>query len=268
MAPRSLLAAALGSALLVGCSAGTPDQPPPPLVGLDTAPEAATTLRPTAKGPLTGTIVLVDPGHAGVYDKERSGKLSSTNGLQVPCYTAGAQAVDGTGEHTLNFDLAKRTATALRARGATVVLTRADDASFGPCNGERAAVANKAKADAVVALHADSDGEDKRGFHIIYAAKMAGGKQVQAASKTFAERMATALKQAPVPPANYKGTPDLPIDPRENIAALNGLQRAPGVLVEVGNLNNPADWEALRQPATRDAVASAVADGVRAGLGR
>ena len=194
MAPRIFAAAAFGLALLAGCSAGAPEQPPPPIVGLDTAPEAAKTLPPTAKGPLTGAIVLVDAGHAGVYDKERSGKLTSTNGLQVPCYTAGAQAVDGTGEHTLNFDLAKRTAAALRARGATVMLTRADDASFGPCNDERAAVANTTKADAVVALHADSDGADKRGFHVIYAAKMAGGKQVQTASKTFAERMAAALK--------------------------------------------------------------------------
>lgn len=261
-----LIAPVLALAILTGCQ--RPDPGPPPVLDLDTAAEPSRALSPTAAGPLSGTTIVVDAGHAGVYDKRRSGALITTNGLKVPCYTAGAQALDGTGEHALNFDVAKRTAAALRAQGAAVVLTRSDDASFGPCNDARAEVANQANADAVVALHADFGSGPDRGFHVIYATTMAGGPDVQARSKHFAARLATALQHSPMPPANYKGTPDLPIDPRENIAALNGLRLAPGVLVEVGNLNNADDWEALRRPATRDAVAAAVADGVRRGLGR
>lgn len=263
---RRLLPALVAVALaLGGCQAA--DRTPPAVVGLDLDPVARTSPA-TVTGPLSGLTIVVDPGHAGVYDKERSGELITTNGLRVPCYTSGATAPDGTGEHSLNFDLARRTAAALRALGAATTFTRVDDTTFGPCNDRRATLANQARADALVSLHADSDAAGKRGFHIIYAPQMAGGRTVEEASKGLAEAVASGLRATPIRPANYKGTPEMPIDPRANIAALNGLTATPGVLVEVGNLNNPDDWSALRQPATRDAVATAIADGVRVGLRR
>ena len=43
----------------------------------------------------------------------------------------------------------------LRNRGATVVLTRDDNHSVGPCIDERARIANRAGADAKVSIHAD-----------------------------------------------------------------------------------------------------------------
>ena len=238
------------------------------VVGLDVAPVASRG-EPTGDGPLSGRTVVVDAGHAGVWTKEDSGRLVTTYGdKKVPCYTAGAIAPDGTGEHTLNFDLAKRVATRLRASGATVVMTRADDDSLGPCNDARGKLANTTHADALVALHADSDSEDKRGFHLIYSPEMHGGDATQAASVALATSVSDALQRSPLPPANYKGTPELPIDPRTNIAALNELTAAPGILVEVGNLNNPDDWALLARPRTREALAQGIADGLTDHLGQ
>lgn len=262
-----LTAAAVAALLLTGCQLGSAR--PPKVAGLDVAAVQAATQPPTASGPLDGLRIVVDPGHAGTWDKETSGKVSETfGGVKVPCYTAGATAPDGTTEHALNFDLAKRTAAALRALGATTVYTRTDDASFGPCNDDRGKLANTAGADALVALHGDSDAASKRGFHVIYATQMRGGARVAAASKAMAQDVADALRGSGLPPANYKGTPDSPIDPRTNIAALNELATAPGVLVEIGNLNSPDDWATIARPETRDALAEAVARGVQASLDR
>ncbi len=132
-----------------------------------------------------------------------------------------------------------------------MVLTRGDDASLGPCNDDRARIANRAGADLVVSIHGDGDAESKRGFHIIHPVAMAGGEALTERSRTAALTMAQSLrKRSPLPPANYKGTPDAPID-------------APGILVELGNLKNPKDVALLTGQKNRDAAASALADGIQ-----
>lgn len=123
---------------------------------------------------------------------------------------------------------------------------------------------NRAGADLLVSIHGDGDAESRRGYHIIYAPNMAGGEALTERSKQAALTIAGSLRRhSPLPPANYKGTPDALIDPRTNLGALSLLEEAPGVLVELGNLKNPRDVELLTGQANRDAVSSALADGVQ-----
>lgn len=221
-------------------------------------------LEPTKAGPLTGRTIVVDPGHAGVYDRAVSGHIIDMDMVGArPCYTSGTTTIDGTPEHTLNHAIARNLAAQLRARGALVVMTRGDDESLGPCNDDRARIANRAQADLLVSIHGDGDAEDRRGFHIIYAPNMAGGDALTERSRQAALTLAGALRRhTPLPPANYKGTPDAPIDPRTNLGALSLLESTPGVLVELGNLKNADDVALLTGQANRDAVASALAAGV------
>ena len=222
-------------------------------------------LEPTKKGKLTGRTIVLDPGHAGVSDPAISGHVIDMPIVgRRPCYTSGTTAVDGTPEHTLNHVIARKLASQLRARGATVVLTRGDDESLGPCNDDRARLANRVQADLLVSIHGDGDAEDKRGFHIIHAASMVGGPALEERSRKAALTIARSLrKRSPLPPANYKGTPDAPIDPRDNLGALALLENTPGVLVELGNLKNAKDVALLTGDKNRDAVAAALADGVQ-----
>lgn len=222
-------------------------------------------LEPTKEGKLTGRTIVVDAGHAGRHDPAISGHIIDMALVgRRPCYTTGTTAVDGTPEHTLNHAIARNLAAQLRARGATVVLTRGDDESLGPCNDDRARIANKFEADLLVSIHGDGDAEDKRGFHIIHAPNMAGGDALAERSRQAALTIAGSLRRhSPLPPANYKGTPDAPIDPRTHLAALSLLEDTPGVLVELGNLKNAKDVALLTGQKNRDAVASALADGVQ-----
>ena len=258
------LAATIIAVLLAGCGL----LPTPARDALDEGfvrpPAEGLLLGPTAPGPLTGRTIVVDPGHAGLYDRAVSAHpLDMGPAGTRPCYTDGATAPDGTPEHTLNFDVATRLATHLRDRGATVVLTRGDDASLGPCNDDRARLANAHGADLLVSLHFDGDSADKHGFHLIYAPTMVGGEALTERSRTVALALANALRAGtPLPPANYKGTPDAPLDPRTNLGVLSLLDTTPGALVELANLGSPDDWALVQDPATLDAAASALADGV------
>lgn len=271
MPTRRVLAVLATVLALTGCSllpnvlsrADGPSGPPfqrPPAQGIR--------LDPTASGPLTGRTIVVDPGHAGTYDRAVSGHLLDMGIAGTrPCYTAGTTAVDGTPEHDLNHEVGRLLTTALRARGATVVLTRDVD-GLGPCNDDRARIANRADADLLVSIHGDGDAEHKRGYHILYAPNMAGGDALTERSRQAALVLARALrKDSPLPPANYKGTPEAPIDPRTNLGALSLLEDTPGVLVELGNLKNADDWRLLSREPNRQKTATALADGVVRALG-
>ena len=103
----------------------------------------------------------------------------------------------------------------------------------------------------------------KRGFHIIYAPNMEGGDPLAVRSRSAALVLAESLAAGTkLPPSNYKGTPQAPIDARTNLGALSMLTRTPGILVELGNLKNPADWALLSNDRVRDDVAAALATGV------
>ena len=53
--------------------------------------------------------------------------------------------------------------------GARVVLTRTSDTGWGPCITERAAIANRAHADAAISIHADGGPATGRGYHVNYS---------------------------------------------------------------------------------------------------
>ena len=99
----------LGALTAVGAArkAAAPEAPPP-LVEAETP----------AALPLTGWTILVDPGHGG--------------------YDGGARARDsGTWEKHINLAVARQVQQALMARGAAVVMTRAEDVDL--CTDERPA---------------------------------------------------------------------------------------------------------------------------------
>lgn len=94
---------------------------------------------------------------------------------------------------------------------------------------------------------------------------MRGGQRVQTASVTLGYAP-DALHASPLPPANYKGTAAPPLDPRTNMAVLNELEphaRRPGRDREP----QPSRRLGGHRPAgDTDALAAAIAQGIRASL--
>lgn len=198
-----------------------------------------------AGGSLTGRTIVIDPGHNGAAGAAFNNRLvPAGNGRRKACNTSGTASRGGLTEHAVNFRLATALAARLSAQGARVVMTRTRDDGAGPCVNDRAAVGNRARADAVISVHADgSDSASARGFHVIRSTTMVGGPSVESASARLAQLVVDEFEQTGMPRSTYLGG-GTAITPRDDIAGLN-LSQVPGVMLEAGNLRNAADVRLL-----------------------
>lgn len=225
-------------------------------------------LAPTGSGALSGAVIVVDPGHNGRYRKTVNTRLVPAGNGKKACNSSGTSTSTGSFEHSFAWQVGVRLAGELRTRGATVVLTRPDDAGTGPCVDERAAIGNRANADLVVSIHADGDDRrDTRGFHLIVSPAMAGGNAAQTASISIAERLRVSIEnRTAMPRSNYIGQ-GTAISVRTDLGGLN-LSRGPAVLLEAGNMRNAKDAALLTSTGWQAALAQALADGVQTALRR
>ena len=217
--------------------------------------------------PLAGKTVAIDPGHNGgnAAHAAEIARLVDAGTLRKACDTVGTLTDDGYAEHAYTFDVSMRLARALRSEGARVVLTRTTDGGWGPCITRRAAIGNRAHADAAISIHADGGPPSGRGFHVIHPPPIHGlTDDIAAASRRLALDVRAAFRRGTGEPyATYVGRAGL--DVRSDLGGLN-LSDVPKVFVETGNMRNAADAARLRSPAYRERQAEALAAGLRAFL--
>ncbi|GAA3521592.1 N-acetylmuramoyl-L-alanine amidase [Actinocatenispora rupis] len=215
---------------------------------------------------MQGKVIVLDAGHndgnfghTSVIDQ-----LVDAGGFRKPCDTTGTETNAGYHEAAFTWDVTKRLTALLRADGARVVLTRKDDHSVGPCVDVRAAVGNRAHADAAISVHADGNLLSGHGFHVMQPVRMSGGSAVLARSRRLALAVRDAYESGTgMPPANYIGTEG--IDPRSDMAGLN-LSTVPKVLLECGNMRNAGDAKDLSSAAFRQRIARSLDTAMRAYL--
>jgi N-acetylmuramoyl-L-alanine amidase len=221
----------------------------------------------TAPGPLAGKTVAIDPGHNGAnyLHTGEIDRMVDAGTLRKPCDTTGTATADGYTEAAYNLDVALRLARLLRAKRARVVLTRATNSGWGPCITERAAIGNRAHAEAAISIHADGGPPGGRGFHIIYPPPIPHlTDDIAVASKQLALAVRNAFAAGTGEPyATYIGHDGL--DVRSDLGGLN-LSDAPKVFVETGNMRNAADARRLESPLYREREAEALARGLESFL--
>ena len=225
------------------------------------------TLAPVATGPLSGRVIVVDPGHNSVYRKSVNTRLvAAGNDKLKACNSSGTATNAGFAEHSFTWKTAVNLVRELRSRGAKVILTRPNDAGTGPCVNERAAIGNRARADLVVSIHADgSYASGARGFHLIISPTMVGGTAVEARSRALAVSLRSQIRSVTgMPRSTYigKGTA---LSVRKDIAGLN-LSKIPAVMLEAGNMRNSRDAKLLTSAAFRQKLAVALTNAVVARL--
>jgi N-acetylmuramoyl-L-alanine amidase len=141
-------------------------------------------------------------------------------------------------------------------------MSRGNDNQVAACVDERAAMANALQPNAIVSIHADGGPATGRGFHVNYSSPPLN--QAQAGpSVQLARAMRDQILAAGIPAANYIGSDGL--YGRADLAGLN-LAQYPAVLVECGNMKNPADSELMESPEGRQKYATAVVQGIAAFL--
>lgn len=227
-------------------------------------PSAPVTPLASAAPPnIAGMIVFLDPGHSGAGDPAALGRqVPNGRGGTKNCQTSGTATNSGYPEHSFAWDTTLRIRQALNSAGVRTAMSRGDDNGPAPCVDERAAMANSLHPSAIVSIHADGGPATGRGFHVNYSAPPLNPAQEGPAVR-FAQVMRGQLQAAGIPPANYIGADGL--KGRADLAGLN-LAEYPSVLVELGNMKNPADAALIESPGGRQRYADAVARGVAAFL--
>jgi N-acetylmuramoyl-L-alanine amidase len=213
---------------------------------------------PAAPANIAGMIVFLDPGHNGANDASISRQVSDGRGGMKDCQTSGTSTPDGYQEHSFNWEVVLRIRSLLNQLGVRSALSRGNDNALGPCVDERASMANAIQPNAIVSIHADGGPASGRGFHVNYSSPPLNAAQ-SGPSVQFAQTMRDQLQAAGMMPANYIGQGGL--YPRSDLTGLN-LAQYPSILVELGNMKNPADSALIESPDGRQKYADAVVRGI------
>jgi N-acetylmuramoyl-L-alanine amidase len=265
-APATTSAASLGSpARSVGTStADGSSTPSSSAVRSEPVTQPSTPIRP-----LTGTTIVLNPGHNGANAANSvaiSRQVPAGFGQYKACDTTGTETNAGYAEHAFNWDVSLRVRALLQARGVRVIMTRGSDNGVGPCVDERARIGNRAGVAAVVSIHADGAPTSGHGFHVCEDSRQPAGPAVAASSHRLTVAMHDALLNGSgLTVSSYLGSNGY--FPRDDLAGLN-LATVPATFLEIGNMRNAGDASIQSAAAGRQRIAQAVASGILGWLSR
>ncbi len=217
--------------------------------------------------PLNGRTVVIDPGHQlGAHNFPRKiNRLVPAGGFRKPCQTTGTATNGGFPEATFNWRVAQLLKSRLEGLGATVLLTRHSNSErlYGPCVDVRGRAGNKLPADLKISIHGDgNDTAGAHGFDVIAPTdRKPWTSDIYRTSRRMAIDTRAALRGVGLHVANYVGGGD-GIDFRSDLATLN-LSNIPTVLVELGNMRDPADARRMTSRSGRATYARGLAHAVR-----
>lgn len=181
----------------------------------------------SAAANIAGMAVFLDPGHNGATDPSSYRRVPNGRGGTTACVTTGTVTNDGYPEHSFNWDVVLRIRDALTQMGVRTQMSRDNDNALGPCNDQRAAMANAMRPDAIVSIHADGGPPSGRGFHVNYSSPPLNDAQAGPAVQ-LATTMRDSLVASGLQKSTYVGSDGL--YGRADLAVLN-LAQYPAILV-------------------------------------
>ncbi len=243
--------ASSGGVLAVASSGGLSIQAP------SIASNAAISV--THKLPLEGITLCIDPGHQakGIAATEPIAPGSKVRKAMDSGGTRGIVTKTPESELVLSVGLALRDE--LQLRGATVVMTR-DSQKSRIGNVARAMLANEAKADLCIRLHADgSDNRKISGLSVLVPGeKSACGTTIAAISAKMGKALLSTVAEEMKPSRKS-------LVKRNDLTGFN-WSKVPVILVEIGFMTNAAEDRKMAEETWRKDMAGALADGIEKGL--
>jgi N-acetylmuramoyl-L-alanine amidase len=224
------------------------------------------TAAPHAEGPLAGKVIVVDPGHQlGNSNPKFAKQMSQTkfNGaITKGCNTTGTATNAGFPESTFTWKVAQKLKAKLEAAGAKVVMTRNSNSynDWGPCVWDRAALANRLHADAMISIHADGASSGNKGFFAMAPTRIKGWTDdVVKVDRRLSQAMIDGMKAAGAVPSNYISNQLL----LSSITTTLNMSNVPTTTIEVGNMRNSSDAKRMSSASGQQQYADWLFSGIR-----
>lgn len=217
------------------------------------------------KGIYTGvtkkkTIVL-DPGHSGVV-KPGTEPLGPGSGQKKAKDSGGTEGiVTKVPEYALNMTIAKKVAAELERRGYRVILTRKNNRKGLSCK-ERAEIANTAKADAFIRIHANgSDNTSITGAMTICTTSRSpfASRSLSRKSKKLSKILLDSYVKATGARKEYVWETDS--------MSGNNWCKIPCTIIEMGYMSNPGEDRKMQKKSYQKKMVRGIANGIDAYFG-
>lgn len=200
------------------------------------------------------TIVL-DPGHANRSNLEKEPLAPGSKELKIKDGGGAAGIVTRTPEYKINMEVALKLKPLLEQKGLTVIMTKAENSqSLG--NVDRAEIWNKANADLVVRIHADSSESSViRGASMLVPAPInENTKAIYEQSKKYGQSILSSV-------VSKVGMANRGVVERKDMTGFN-WSKVPVVLIEMGFLSNKEEDKLLSSQEYQDKIAKAMAEAI------
>ncbi len=218
---------------------------------------------PTGAGRLSGTRVLLDPGHnIGNFGHTRQIAPGSWPHLRKGCNTTGTATNAGFSEARYAFRVVRVLRNKLRAHGATVIVTRDRDSrtSWGPCVQARGELGRQVRADLLLSVHADGAPASGHGFHVIAPAYAKGWTDdIARPSGRLARKVVKGMVARGLARSTYLSST---IQVRSDQETLRNSD-VPAVIVETLNMRNAGDARLASSKSGRARIAAGLYAGIR-----
>lgn len=220
------------------------------------SPATPTTSTAPATKPLSGKVIVLDPGHG--KGRQLSNPISNGRGGRKICNTSGTATNAGYPEYKFTWRVADYLRNLLQEQGATVVLTRDNGPNAEICVDRRGKLANEKGAAALISIHGNgSESNAPHGFFVMVSNPPLNAAQGEP-SRKLARAVATGLRGAGLSPSTTFGANPVP---RSDLATLNFAQ-VPAVMVELGEMRNPQDAQRMSSPEGQQQYAAGLAQGI------
>ena len=199
-------------------------------------------------------VVVIDPGHQSKANS-RPEPIGPGSVEMKARMTAGTTGVtSGVPEYEIDLEIATNLQNRLEAAGVRVVMTRTTN-DVDLSNAQRALIADAAKANLFVRVHADGNIDPKvTGISTLYPASNQWTKSICVSS-----RRAAVLVQQHVVSAT--GANDDGFAARGDIAGFN-WSKVPAISVQTGSQSNQVEDRLLSSSSYQDRVTQGIADGI------
>lgn len=209
----------------------------------------------TGSGIGKGKIISIDPGHQSKGNSSKEA-LAPNSSVMKDKTTSGADGINSkTPEYIINLSVSKKLKAALEKKGFEVVMTRESN-EVDLSNIERAKIANDAKSNLSIRIHADSSSsQSARGMSMLIPSK----KYVKDTQMIENSKIAGGIilkKTIEKTAAISRG-----IVEREDMTGFN-WSKVPTVLLEMGFLSNHEEDKLLNSENYQNKIVEGIVEGV------